>query len=208
MSITVQAGNGVTMSHISFVLPSDVEDPTCRQWLEEAIRAGKPGPEYQSIRAHVPGVMRSFTETRRWIYHNGVLDFALKELVRAYIALSGDCTYCSNQGVARELNADDEQRKALLNYETSAVYSERQRIAFRFADAIMWDPAHAGEELWKALRGEYTEAEIVELGYWIGFTYGGQRFLKTLGVTQGQLQAAANDSGEDVTVTGPAPDSD
>jgi alkylhydroperoxidase family enzyme len=107
------------MARISFKLPADIADEQCRAWLEQAIAAGKPGPEFQSIRAHSPGVMRSFTETRGWIFHQGALDFALKELVRAYIALSGDCAYCSNQGVARALNADRDQRDALLDYQHS-----------------------------------------------------------------------------------------
>lgn len=184
------------MTRISFVLPEEVDDHECREWLEHAIAAGKPGPEYQSIRAHVPGVMRSFTETRRWIYHDGVLEFELKELVRAYISMSGECEYCSNQGIARELNAQDEKRNALLDYERSGTYTERQKLAFRFTDAIMWNPADADDALWDALRAEFTEDEIVELGYWIGFTYGGQRFLKTLGVVQGQLHAAIADAAD------------
>jgi alkylhydroperoxidase family enzyme len=178
------------MARISFKLPHDIADDACRDWLEKAIAVGKPGPEFQAIRAHVPGVMRSFTETRRWIYHEGVLDFALKELVRAYIALSGDCAYCSNQGTARAINEDRAQLDALLNFHSSDSYSPREKLAFRFADAIMWNPADADDAMWSELLAAFTEAEVVELGYWIGFTFGGQRFLKTLGATQGQLQDA------------------
>ncbi len=196
------------MSRISYRLPHEVEDDECRGWLESAIAAGKPGPEFQAIRAHVPGVMRSFTESRRWIYHEGVLEFELKELVRAYIALSGDCTYCSNQGVARELNADDEQRKALLAYHDGHTYTPRQQLAFRFADAIMWNPDEADDALWADLLGEFSEAEVVELGYWIGFTFGGQRFLRTLQASQGQLQAAIDAAGRDEQVSPPSPVSD
>jgi alkylhydroperoxidase family enzyme len=183
------------VARISFRLPDDISDPDCRGWLEAAIAAGKPGPEFQAIRAHSPGVMRSFTETRNWIYHKGALDFGLKEIVRAYIALSGDCSYCSNQGVARGINADREQLDALLNYHKSDKYSARERLAFRYADAIMWNPSEADNAMWAELLDEFTEEEIVELGYWIGFTFGGQRFLKTLGATQGQLQEALNAAG-------------
>lgn len=188
------------MARISFKLPHEIEDPECRAWLETAIADGKPGPEFQAIRAHVPGVMRSFTETRNWIYHDGVLEFELKELVRAYIALSGECAYCSNQGVARQINADNDQRAALLAYHTSDTYTARQKLAFRFADTIMWSPELADDELWTELHAEFTEPEIVELGYWIGFTFGGQRFLKTLASSQGQLQAALDADGSGVEV--------
>lgn len=196
------------MAHISYRAPSDVEDPQCREWLETAMRNGKPGPEYQSIRSHVPGVMRSFTETRAWIYHEGVLDFELKELVRAYIALSGDCTYCSNQGVAREFSQDREKLDELLAHHTSEAYTPRQRLAFRYADAIMWSPDDADEALWADLHAEFSEEELVELGYWIGFTFGGQRWLKTLGSSQGQLQAAIGGHERAATVAGPSDTSD
>lgn len=183
------------MARISFKLPADIDDPECREWLETAIAEGKPGPEFQAIRAHSPGVMRSFTESRRWVYHEGALEFELKELVRAYIALSGECAYCSNQGVARQLNADNEQRAALLTYHTSGTYTPRQQLAFRFADVIMWSPELADDDLWRDLHDEFSEEEIVELGYWIGFTFGGQRFLKTLASSQGQLQDTIDAAG-------------
>lgn len=190
------------MAHIGYRLPSEIEDPECREWLEEAIAHGKPGPEFQAIRAHAPGVMRSFTETRAWIYHDGFLEFELKELLRAYIALSGDCAYCSRQGVARAFHDDAEKLDDLLGYRTSDSYTPRQKLAMRYADAIMWDPAEADDAMWDALRAEFTEPELVELGYWIGFTFGGQRWLKTLGSTQGELQAAIDHARHGVTVAG------
>ncbi len=196
------------MAHISYRAPSDVDDPQCREWLEVAMRDGKPGPEFQSIRSHVPGVMRSFTETRAWIYHDGVLDFELKELVRAYIALSGDCTYCSNQGVAREFSQDRAKLDELLAHHSSEAYTPRQRLAFRYADAIMWNPDDADDDMWAELHAEFTEEELVELGYWIGFTFGGQRWLKTLGSSQGQLQEAIAGREPASSVAGPSETSD
>ena len=144
--------------------------------------------------------MRSFTMSRQWLYHEGVLDFELKELLRAYIALSGECTYCSNQGIAREINADKPQLDKLFSHETSDEYTPRQKLALRYTDAIMWDPARADDAMWEELRAEFTEPELVELGYWIGFTFGGQRWLKTLGSTQGQLQEALDAAAEPETV--------
>lgn len=83
------------MARISYVDPESVADPEIRGWLEEAIRAGRPGPENQAIRAHQPGVMRSFTLTRKMLFDGdaGVLEHDLKELVRAYIAHTVECGY-------------------------------------------------------------------------------------------------------------------
>lgn len=78
----------------------------------------------------------------------------------------------------------------LMNYEKSLKFSAREKIALRYADAIMYDPNQADDALWAQLKGEFSEPELVELGYWIGFTFGGQRWLKTLSAKQGELAAA------------------
>ncbi len=77
----------------------------------------------------------------------------------------------------------------LTNYEKSVRFTPREKLALRYADAIMYDPAQADDAMWMALRAEFTEPELVELGYWIGFTFGGQRWLKTLGTKQGEFAA-------------------
>jgi alkylhydroperoxidase family enzyme len=74
----------------------------------------------------------------------------------------------------------------LMNYEKSPRFTAREKVALRYADAIMYNPAQADDALWAALHAEFSEPELVELGYWIGFTFGGQRWLKTLSTRQGE----------------------
>lgn len=83
------------MARISYVTPGAVADPQIRRWLDEAIAAGRPGPENQAIRAHQPDVMRSFTTTREMLFDNGAgaLEHDLKELLRAYVAHTIECGY-------------------------------------------------------------------------------------------------------------------
>jgi alkylhydroperoxidase family enzyme len=77
----------------------------------------------------------------------------------------------------------------IMQYEKSDKFTRREKIALRYADAIMYNPDQADDALWADLRAEFTEPELVELGYWIGFTFGGQRWLKTLSAKQGELAA-------------------
>lgn len=77
----------------------------------------------------------------------------------------------------------------LMNYEQSNKFTAREKAALRYADAIMYDPNQADDALWAQLKGEFSETEIVEIGYWIGFTFGGQRWLKTLSAKQGEFDA-------------------
>lgn len=81
----------------------------------------------------------------------------------------------------------------LMNYEKSARFTAREKLALRYADAIMYDPKQAGDALWQSLHREFSEPELVELGYWIGFTFGGQRWLKTLNTRQGEFDAYLHD---------------
>ena len=77
-----------------------------------------------------------------------------------------------------------------MQYEKSARFTQREKVALRYADAIMYDPAQADDALWTALHAEFSEPELVELGYWIGFCFGGQRWLKTLSTKQGEFATA------------------
>jgi hypothetical protein len=83
------------MARISYVAPETIADPQIRQWLEDSIKAGRPGPENQAIRAHQPDVMRSFTTTFAMLFKKdkGTVEWELKELLRAYIAISMSCNY-------------------------------------------------------------------------------------------------------------------
>ena len=45
----------------------------------------------------------------------------------------------------------------------------------------------ADDAMWEQLHGEFSEAQIVEIGYWAGFTSGGQRWVHTLHTQQGEL---------------------
>ena len=77
-----------------------------------------------------------------------------------------------------------------MQHEKSDKFTRREKIALRYADAIMYNPDQANDALWADLHAQFSEPELVELGYWIGFTFGGQRWLKTLSAKQGELAAA------------------
>ena len=83
------------MARISYVDPATLAEPQLHRWMEDAIKAGRPGPENQAIRAHQPDVMRSFTLTREMLFDNGagVVEHDLKELARAYVAYTVECGY-------------------------------------------------------------------------------------------------------------------
>ena len=81
------------MPRISYFPFDEIEDADIRGYLEHARRHGTPRPESQSIRAHVPAVIRSFSENWQDAFRTGVVDHALKELCRVYVSKTIDCHY-------------------------------------------------------------------------------------------------------------------
>ncbi len=81
------------MPRIPYPDPATITDPEILGYLEDARVHGAPRPESQAIRAHVPAVIRAFTQAWRTTFRTGVLDHSLKELCRVYVSQSIDCEY-------------------------------------------------------------------------------------------------------------------
>jgi hypothetical protein len=81
------------MPRIPYVDPDTVSDPEIKGYLELARREGTPRPESQAVRAHVPSVIRAFSQAWDLTFRNGVVDHALKELCRVYVSKSIQCEY-------------------------------------------------------------------------------------------------------------------
>jgi hypothetical protein len=81
------------MPHIPYVDPAAVTDPEIKGYLDRARLEGTPRPESQAVRAHVPEVIRAFSQAWELTFRNGVVDHALKELCRVYVSKSIDCHY-------------------------------------------------------------------------------------------------------------------
>ena len=177
------------MPRISYVDPASVVEPDLVALLEESRIHGTPRLESQAIRAHVPAVLRTFSETWQRTFREGVLDHKVKELARVFIAKSLECGYCAGQrshiGAAQGLT--ERSYDDLIDFRKSTILSDREKAALLWAEAIAWDASLADDSVWEKLHAQFTEAELVELGYFIGLTMGQQKFLKTLDLQHGAL---------------------
>ncbi|HTP81449.1 MAG TPA: carboxymuconolactone decarboxylase family protein [Alphaproteobacteria bacterium] len=180
---------------ISYVDPASIKDPAMLAELDRCRREGTPRPESQAIRAHVPATFWSFANSWRDVFHKGVLEHSIKELCRVYVSQSVKCEYCGNQRSVKSRNAGvvEADYKDLLNFEKSTRYDDRQKAALAYAECITWDLA-AEDALWERLHKHFSEAELVELGYFIALTMGQQRWLRTLNIEHHQILAGTDAS--------------
>jgi hypothetical protein len=81
----------------------------------------------------------------------------------------------------------------LLNFEKSAKYSDRQKAALAYAEAIVWR-LDTGDDFWERTHRHFTEPELVELGCMIGLTLGQQSWLRLLNIEHHQVLAGTSAS--------------
>lgn len=180
---------------ISYIQPSMMSDPAMLAELDRCRRLGTPRPESQAVRAHVPAVFWSFANSWRDVFHSGVADHAIKELCRLYVSRSVLCEFCGNQRsikAAQNGVAEDDVRD-LINFESSSHYSEKQKAALAYAEAITWD-LQTDDKFWGRLHKHFSEPELVEIGYFIALTMGQQRWLRILNIDHHQVLAGESGS--------------
>jgi len=181
--------------YISYVDPATVTDKAMLAEFDRCAREGTPRPESQAIRAHVPAVFWAFANSWRDVFKNGVADHDLKELCRVYVSRSVKCEFCGNQrsmkAASQGLIEDD--YRDLINFESSPHYSERQKAALSYAEAITWD-LPVDSKFWARLHKYFSEPELVEIGYFIALTMGQQRWPRTLNIDHHQIMAGTDAS--------------
>lgn len=171
---------------ISYV-PFDQVDERMREELRRCAREGTPRPESSAIRAHVPDVFWGFADAWQKLFHGNACDHSIKELCRVYISRTVKCEYCGNQRSTRATTEGllEQQFDELLNFESSTVYDDRQKAALAYAEAIAWR-LDTDDEFWARMHRHFTEPELVELGAFIGLTFGQQSWIRMLGIEHHQ----------------------
>jgi alkylhydroperoxidase family enzyme len=65
--------------------------------------------------------------------------------------------------VSRKAGLTEDQLRDMATFETSSAFHERERLVLRMAVAMTRTPAHIDDELFEALRREFSEPQLVEL---------------------------------------------
>ena len=170
-------------------------DAEMQSEMDRCRREGTPRPESSAVRAHVPAAFWSFANSWRDLFRNGVCAHPIKELCRLYVSRSVQCDYCGNQRSVKAAGAGmiEDDVKDLLNFEKSTRYSDKQKAALAYAEAITWH-LDTDDAFWKRLHGHFSEPELVELGCFIALTMGQQSWLRLLNIDHHQVLAGTSAS--------------
>jgi alkylhydroperoxidase family enzyme len=179
---------------ISYV-PLEDMTPEMRAEMERCAREGTPRPESSAIRAHVPAAFWFFANSWRDLFREGIVDHEIKELCRVFVSRSVKCEYCGNQRSVKAAAKGLEEGRydELLNFERSDRYTEREKAALAYAEAIAWG-LETDDAFWERLYGHFSEPELVELGCMIGLTLGQQSWLRLLNIEHHEVLAGGDAS--------------
>jgi AhpD family alkylhydroperoxidase len=116
---------------------------------------------------------------------------ALRSLVQVRVSQINWCAFCvdGNSAAALERHVPHEKLAELGRYDASALFSEREKAAIAYAEAVTDPHRRVDEACFTRLRSHFDEHSIVELTALVAFQNMSSKFNAALGVpAQGLCQ--------------------
>ena len=89
--------------------------------------------------------------------------------------------------MSSRLGVSNEKIDAVLDYENNELFSEAERLAFEFADAMTITGRQVSDELFERLREFYDEDALVELTATIAWENASSKFNRALRIPSQRL---------------------
>lgn len=95
------------------------------------------------------------------------LDPLTSELVRLRGAAQHNCRLCKSlrEGAALDAGGSETLYDELGHFDSSGLLDDRAKTALRYADALIWTPAHLAVDDAAEVRSRFSDAEAVELTF-------------------------------------------
>ncbi len=94
---------------------------------------------------------------------------SVEERIRNLVELKGSqligCEYCVDLGsqICRNSGFSDEELLALPNYQSSGLFTDREKAALDYAVAVMRTPVKVTDELFARVRSYFDDRQLVEI---------------------------------------------
>lgn len=155
--------------------------PEARQVLERFFEQRGNVPNMFRTFARRPEMMIAAANLMAAVLNTGTLPLRLKEMVIVRTSKLNGCAYCmtSHSAILRGLGVTQASIDALENPDDNQ-WTEQERTALRYAEAIAHDQHRIDDQLWETLHSLFDEGEIVELTAAITMFHMFNRFNDTL----------------------------
>jgi len=122
-------------------------------------------PNSMLTMAHWPELLGAFGGLGGTILQSGELEPALKQLIALVSSRAAGCHYCQahTSHSAHRMGADPDKIAAVFEFESSPLFSDRERAALRLAWHGSLQPNATQHSDFEAAAGFFSEREIVEI---------------------------------------------
>ena len=122
-------------------------------------------PNNLLIMAHWPELLSAFSGLGGTILHTGVIEAELKQLMAMVASTAHGCEYCQahTSHAAHQHGASRDKVAAVFEFESSTLFTDRERAALRLAWHGALQPNQVSDSDFEALRRHFNDKEIVEL---------------------------------------------
>ena len=115
-----------------------------------------------------PEILRAFAGFGDAVYPGGLLERRVKELVILTASHGNDCQFCTNAHVDI-VDIWDIVDAPLRLIDAPAVLPARERLAIEYTNAVLGDSNAIPERLSRELHEQFSDPELVELTFLIGY---------------------------------------
>jgi AhpD family alkylhydroperoxidase len=166
--------------------------PKRANWLIRAMyrvakrRYGEVPEPFAVVAHHRPLLIASAVHETMVQRASRTLPASVRELAVFWTARTIGCSWCVDFGsmLQRLDGLDVERLKEIDSYATSSAYTDDERAAIAYADAMTTDPHTVTDEQVADLRTRFGDAGVIELTYQIGLENMRARVNSALGITE------------------------
>jgi alkylhydroperoxidase family enzyme len=123
------------------------------------------GPEVNRLWQIEPDLGGPSMDLREAVYGKNHLPIRVHEAVRYLIANVNQCPIClaARSGEGTRQGLTEAFYEAVVDYKTSDVFDQRERLALEYADRFCNDHLSITDELFEQLRAHFTDEELLDL---------------------------------------------
>ncbi|WP_372749118.1 carboxymuconolactone decarboxylase family protein [Litorivivens sp.] len=130
-----------------------------------------------------PEALAAFNQLYGTLWSRGVLDHPSKELARLRNARKTNCVFCKNVrfSQAKAEGLDETQVEQIRDGYEDSDLSSRQKLILSYTDTFLIAPNEIDDALQNAMKGEFSDEEIVELTAALALFMGFSKIAVSLG---------------------------
>lgn len=153
------------MPHLDPVPLDQIDDPQLRERFEHYRQTRGFTPNSIMTMVRRPAIVNAFMALNQAVLYEGTVPEATKMLVSLASSLASGCRYCQSHmaNLSAIYQVSDEKIAALLDCESSDLFSEAERAAVALALKAGGLPNEAGPADFDRLAEHYDEGQIVEI---------------------------------------------